>query len=589
MRMSTKMVVGYLFLIVLPFLIFSAFVYNQLYGRLVSQYQLTNQQNMEQQGTNLEARLSKIESLYSIYQNNSALLDFLRGDYVYDRDLIFSYLKEISPAFAFASLGEPMVEQLVVYPKIQDRLLSLKEFADYSELEGRLSAEEKAELLPARGLWKKTTNTDSEPSLVYYHKLYSETYTSELGIVEITVKSTIIDELMKALSVIHPKNTVILLNEEGTVFSSMRETQISSDLLRKIEVAVLNKQEDTFLVDDEKLMVNSAVVPRLGLTIIEINKQDTLFQFVKTKLWLAAVGIVLLGVLSLFYYLLLSSLTKRILLLSRHMRKVGLDDMGTPYSGKIGKDEIGFLLLNYNAMIRRIDELVNRVQKVELLKKDADFKMLQAQIQPHFLYNTLETMRMLARSNKDYKVADMAYSLGNLLRYSLTQTNDTTLQEELEHVKAYIAIHQIRIRELHFDLEVEEALLSLRCPRFILQPLLENSMIHGLANLRGQKRIAIRFKRVQESIEIQVMDNGEGIPEPKLSNLRMKLSGGSLNDIRFSTGTGIGLGNVVERVKAYYGHSSTMLVESGAGQGTTFTLILRKEEEIHHVEADDRG
>ncbi|MGO4541616.1 sensor histidine kinase [Paenibacillus sp. 2TAB19] len=587
MRISTKMVVGYIFLIVLPFLIFSAFVYNQLYGRLITQYQLTNQQNIEQQGGNLEASLSKIESLYSIYQNNTALLDFLRGDYVYDRDLIYSYLKEISPAFAFASLGEPMVEQLVVYPKTQNRLLSFPEFADYSEIGSKLSSEEKRKLLPAKGLWKKSNNAGSEPSLVYYHKLYSESYTSELGIVEITVKSELIETFMKALSAIHPQNTVMLMDSEGIVFSSSRETFISAGLLARIKTSVLSRDDRTFLVDGERLMVNSVQVPRLGLTVVEINKQDALFQFLWTKLWLAGAGIVLLGLLSVFYYVLLSSLTKRILLLSRHMRKVGLDDIGTPYAGKLGKDEIGFLISNYNAMIGRIDELVNHVQKVELLKKDADFKMLQAQIQPHFLYNTLETMRMLARSNKDYTVAEMAYSLGNLLRYSLSQSDDTTLGEELEHVKAYIAIHQIRMRDLLFELESDEELLKIRCPRFILQPLVENSMIHGLTNIRGTKSIAIQFKRAKAAIEIHVTDNGAGIPESKLSNLRLRLQGG-IAELAVTTGTGIGLGNVIERVKAYFGKESKMLVTSGEGQGTTFTLILQTGE-IKHVKADDCG
>ena len=188
------------------------------------------------------------------------------------------------------------------------------------------------------------------------------------------------------------------------------------------------------------------------------------------------------------------------------------------------------------------------MQKVELLKKEADFKMLQAQIQPHFLYNTLETIRMSARSNNDHKVAEMAFSLGNLLRYSLSKNNqDTTLAEELEQVRAYIGIHQIRMQDLRFDLDVDDSIISVRCPRFILQPLVENSMIHGLSRKRGVKWIAIRMEREKDIAVIKVSDSGIGISPDKLLVLRTILRGELGDGAIEKQGTGIGLSNVAER------------------------------------------
>lgn len=167
------------------------------------------------------------------------------------------------------------------------------------------------------------------------------------------------------------------------------------------------------------------------------------------------------------------------------MRRVGPDWLGHSYTGPVGKDEFGYLISNYNAMIARIDELVNRVQKVEILKKDAEFKMLQAQIQPHFLYNTLETMRMLARANDDSTVSEMAYSLGSLMRYSLSRKDNTTIGEEWEYLRQYLAIHKIRMPDLQIEWEKDEAATSIPCPRFILQPLVENSILHGFSKRRG--------------------------------------------------------------------------------------------------------
>lgn len=587
MRISTKMIIGYLFLVVLPFLVFAIFIYNQLHERLMTQYQLTNQQNIEQQAANLDADMAKIESLYSIYQNNTALIDFLRGDYADDQELIYSFLKEISPAFSFASLGEPMVKQIVAYPKTGKRLLSVPEFGDYSELGDMLSAEDMARLRPAKGLWEKSFESTSGPVLTYYHKLYNDTYTSELGILRILVKPALIEEFIQALSTMHPNNAILLTGPDGEIVYTLRDTQLSSVQLADIQAAIRRGEDKSFLADRGKMLVNTVRAPRLGLTLVEVNRQDTLFQTMWTKLWWAGAGAALLILLSVFYYVLISSLTKRILLLSRHMRKVSQDFLGNPYTGKPGKDEIGFLISNYNAMIGRIDELVNRVQKVELLKKEADFKMLQAQIQPHFLYNTLETMRMLARSNHDHKVAEMAFSLGNLLRYSLSKTADTTLKEEVEHVGSYIAIHQIRMRDLKVEFELDERFLSLCCPRFILQPLVENALLHGLSGKKGGKQIAVRLTHGQGFVLIEVCDNGKGIGQDKIAGLRKKINGEPTAAF-IHQGTGIGLNNVAERVKAYFGQESAMSIESKTGEWTRCSLKLMLEEDSH-AQADDCG
>ena len=213
--------------------------------------------------------------------------------------------------------------------------------------------------------------------------------------------------------------------------------------------------------------------------------------------------------------------------------------------------------------------------------------MLQAQIQPHFLYNTLETMRMLARASGDSTVADMAYSLGDLLRYSLSKQDETTLQDELNNVKAYLSIHQIRMSDLYYEIVPEEGLMTLKCPRFILQPLVENSIIHGVSKRRGAKRIDIRFAIEQDYAIIEVSDNGSGISEEKLSILRQVLAGEAVGGMQ-TQGTGIGLINVAERVKAYFGGQSGVMFNSAPGEGTVCSLRLYLKEN-GDAEVNDRG
>lgn len=586
MRISTK-IVGYVLLIVLPFLLFAVFIYMQLFDKLLTQYQLSNQQNIEQLAGNLDSTLGKIESLQSIYQNNAALIDYLRDEYTDDRDLIYFYLREISPAISFATLAEPSVQSLTIYPKSQKRLLTVNGFRPFYNIYEKLSYDEINALRPSKGLWKKSVNA-KEISLTYYQKIYNDTYTRDLGIIELAVEPKLLGDFMQNIRDVHRDNAILLMDKQGNAVDTPFQSNILQSQISNIMADIHSGVSKSFLAWHDQLLVNSVSIPRLGLTVIEINKQKLLFEFLRVKqLWVAG-GFLLLGLLSVSYYLIVSSFTKRIVMLSRHMRKVGPDSLGKHFAGHTGTDEIGFLITSYNAMITRIDELVYRVQKVELLKKEADFKMLQTQIQPHFLYNTLETMRMLARSNQGRIVAEMAFSLGNLLRYSLSKNTDTILKEELEQIRSYMSIHQIRMKDLIFDLDVEEGVLSVSCPRFILQPIVENSMIHGLSRKRGVKRIGVSIKKEDDRMVIEVEDNGAGIESAKLVVLQRIVNGDIGDGIIETQGTGIGLSNVEERVRAYFGPNSEIHIISTPGKGTRCTLKLAMKEN-GHAQADDRG
>ncbi|MRN52270.1 sensor histidine kinase [Paenibacillus monticola] len=244
--------------------------------------------------------------------------------------------------------------------------------------------------------------------------------------------------------------------------------------------------------------------------------------------------------------------------------------------------ELGFLISSYNSMIARIDELTNTVHKVELMKKEADFKMLQAQINPHFLYNTLETMRMHAEQNDDPDVAEMACSLGKLLRYSLSKSeNETSLLSEIEHVEHYTAIHKVRMGsrlEVVWDIseDVASRLSTFRCPRFIVQPMVENSIQHGISKKRRKGMITISVEDTTEEVVLTIADNGVGIPPERLEIITKVLNGSlAPEDIPFTGG--IGLYNVNERIKAFYGNPFGISMTSVDGEGAQCIIRLGKQ------------
>ena len=578
MRLVPKMFIGYVLLIVVPFTLFGYFYYSEMRHNFLQQYLYSEQQLLNQSYANLKINLSQAESAHQLFQNNVKLIEFLGGAYQTDWEMIYSYLKEIYPTFSFAYLSNPIVDEIRIFKYYESVLSLAPDIVDIDELKAAEVYGAIAALPPNEGIWMYTNGaSDQMPTFQYYHKLYTNTFSKELGVIKISVGGGILEQFVNTLADPDGDLNVFLIDRErgGRVVYSRASSPVDVDLLTRIGEDPRHPAGRAFYTDDSRHLVNSIDIEPMGLLFVEISDVAPLMQTMdKRERWMIAAGAVLLAGLSALYYVLAASVTRRIIRLSRHMRRVDERNFA-PYAGSGGLDEIGFLISSYNAMIANIDELVNTVHRTELMKKEADFRMLQAQIKPHFLYNTLEAMRMQAAMNEDREVAEMAGSLGNLLRYSLSGSEKATLlRDEIEHVEHYIAIQKIRMGDrLHVEWDVQEGVADYACPRFIVQPLVENAIQHGLANLRRPGLIRIRIEWFDPGVRVMIEDNGAGIPGDKLVLVRRMLDGEPAGE-DISRRGGIGLHNVNERIKAYYGPPSGIVLDSAAGEGTTCTMIL---------------
>ena len=196
---------------------------------MLTQYQLSNQQNIEQQSGNLDSTLGKIESLQSIYQNNAALIDYLRDEYTDDRELIYFFLREISPAISFATLAEPSVQSLTIYPKSQKRLLTVTGFRPFHDIYNKLTRDEISGLRPSKGLWKKSVS-GKEISLTYYQKIYNDTFTRELGIIELLVEPKLLGTSCKVFG-----TSIAIMRFSLWTSRGMRSILLSSRISRRVK------------------------------------------------------------------------------------------------------------------------------------------------------------------------------------------------------------------------------------------------------------------------------------------------------------------------------------------------------------------
>jgi two-component system sensor histidine kinase YesM len=238
-------------------------------------------------------------------------------------------------------------------------------------------------------------------------------------------------------------------------------------------------------------------------------------------------------------------------------------------------NEITELGISFNIMIGRIRELLaSQVREHENLQK-AELKALQAQINPHFLYNTLDAIVWMAETNKTDQVIEIVRTLSRFFRIALSKGKDwIPIQEEIEHVRSYLHIQKIRYRDiLDYEIDVDDGILDGTILKLTLQPLAENALYHGIKNKRNGGTIWVRARRKeQDQVLIEVQDNGVGFTPYKLARIQERLNDESYEISQ--EGEGFGLVNVNKRIKLYYGGQYGLSVESQYQRGTRVTVTI---------------
>jgi two-component system sensor histidine kinase YesM len=234
-------------------------------------------------------------------------------------------------------------------------------------------------------------------------------------------------------------------------------------------------------------------------------------------------------------------------------------------------DELGTLTRHYNQMIAKIKHLIEDVLTAEIKHNEARFLALQNQINPHWLNNTLESIRMEAQLNNSPEVAKMIQTLGRLFQLGLNKSNRTNLiRDEIEYIQTYIALQNIRFdNRFHLYIELDEQLLDVHIPKMIFQPLIENSIVHGFLRHDRDYSIFIEGSCEDELCNISIRDNGEGMTEEKLVELQKHLY---LRGVEAEESKSLGLRNIIERLQLHYGDGLIISMNSSLGEGTVISF-----------------
>lgn len=315
-----------------------------------------------------------------------------------------------------------------------------------------------------------------------------------------------------------------------------------------------------------------------GLRIISIFSIDSIVADANRISKLAMTVIIISLLLAvLLIYSFSSLISNRLLRLSKHITKVGTGNLGVAMEID-GKDEIGQLSRQFNSMVGNVNDLMNEVQEsneqkrlMEQKQNEIKFKMMASQINPHFLFNALESIRMEAHLKGETEIARIVRLLGKMMRSNLeVGSGKTTIKDEIEMVQCYLDIQKFRYEDrLKYELQVDPEANRVRIPPLIIQPLVENAVIHGMDHKEEGTSIRVRVTASEGKLHVMTEDNGAGI-----SLDRLQMIYGYLSDTDEKDGGRIGLRNVHVRLQLTYGPEAGLIIYSEPGIGTRIEFSI---------------
>lgn len=474
-------------------------------------------------------------------------------DYFFD---VISYRKDITNITLFAVNGEYLV-------KTGEEMYS-------SDVIVTMSWFYEALLQPSICYFSPPFSYSENDNRIFVTKYVNYNYNEDAGVLLFELNSDKILDIANNTNLGNGGQIVIMttINDKFSVIFSSEE-HIDSDILR-----VLNKQilgNGSLTIKSNKMSYNIETINntrwRIGIFINIDESAAAQNSFAITLISICFVAIIITTIL-------ISVISKNIAnplkKLEAAMKEIEEADYLLVEEVNIGKQkEIASLSESFNLMMRRIKELMDKVVEEQETQRKSELKALQYQINPHFLYNTLDSIVWLVDNNKNKEASEMVVALAKLFRISISRgRNIITVKDELEHARSYLLIQSIRYADaFKYEFDIDPEVVEYTTLKLILQPMIENAIYHGLKNRIDEGYIKISAKLVNTKVVFEISDNGYGMRKEKIEELYENFKNPDLND-------GVGLKNIYLRLKIYYGDEADLLIESELDEGTTIKIII---------------
>ena len=535
--------------------------------------------NLQKQGSrNLDDRVDDFED---------ATFQILQASGI---EKVLGYTSEEAEAKRVVNEGLPtVITQHSILQKYTDfallRPLSGRVYSYYRSGHGKLSSVEEQQLLDKLDSMvelhhiKHWINLDG---VIFFVRQVVLTDLRERGILCFAVKEEFFDFLGDELQYLN-EDRMLIYNRQGEILwggIALKQVELTEELKNRDEIRSGTENFSVQLGTDV-MAVTVSMTPSNGWKLVSFYLYSELLEgirrIIRGILWaVLAAAVVIIGIT----FLISRQIEKNVTIIENGMRHYEEGDFGYRIR-PASYDEVGLLGLQLNYMALRLHDLIEKLQLKEEEKKQLEIETLQAQINPHFLYNTLGSLKWAAFRNGQKDLAGSLDALIALLRFTIKKADSmVSVEEEADYIRNYVAVEKMRYGDsFTVEYQIAENTREMQIPGFILQPLVENSIIHGLDQTKPGGKITIRAEKTTDVLCIEVEDNGLGIPEEKRNSLlqpQEKKKSGGLNSI--------GMKIVDRRLKEMYGDKYRTEILSEEGHGTTVQLWIPLTADSHSVQ-----
>ena len=387
-----------------------------------------------------------------------------------------------------------------------------------------------------------------------------------------------IDLNYSAISELCDQNTVgtkgyaFILDAKGNIVYHPQQQQLYNELQTENISLIMDTDKDTVLTDtgNNGKLYSISRSDKTGWTVVDCtNVRELLSKSRQAQSVYVLTAIVLVIVALLFSRFMARSITLPIQKLRDSMKKVQEGDFSVSDVVVDSRNEIGSLTKSFDVMTHRIHELMEQNVHEQEEKRKSELKALQSQINPHFLYNTLDSIIWMAEGKKNEEVVLMTASLARLLRQSISNEDEVVpIANEVEYARGYLTIQKMRYKDkLEFQIDVDSSILYIPLIKLVLQPIIENAIYHGLKYKESKGLLIVKGFMKDGNAVLQVIDDGVGMDEETLAHIYDK------HKVNYHS-NGVGVYNVEKRLKLYYGDDYGITYESEKGKGTTATITI---------------